>query len=157
MPPGREPARFRKLDIDMLKASFFLVGLAMVAFWFVMRKKAQATSHWPSTPGRVITSDVYVYRDADMNQNETVRVAYDYAVAGATLRGTRISLTGSGSGSTKVKLARYRPGAAVNVFYDPHNPSSAVLECKLPGNMVVLPIMGTFFFGAGVFMALANL
>ena len=157
MPSGREPARFRRLDIAMLKAAFFVVGLAMLAFWFVMRKKAQATGHWPSTPGRVVTSDVYVYRDTDMNDNETVRVAYDYTLAGTTLRGTRISLTGSGSGSTKVKLARYRPGAAVNVFYDPHNPASAVLECKLPGNMVVLPIMGTFFFVMGVFMAWAHL
>lgn len=153
---GRAPVHY-KLDITMLKAAFFLVGLAMLVFWFVMRKKAQATSHWPSTPGRVITSDVYVYRDSDMNISETVVVAYDYAIAGATLRGTRISLTGSGSGSTKVKLARYRPGAAVNVFYDPHNPSSAVLECKLPGNMIVLPIVGTFFFAAGIFMAMSNL
>ncbi len=141
----------------MLKAAFFVVGLAMVAFWFFMRKKAQATSRWPSTPGCVVTADVYVYRDKDMNQSETVRVTYDYSVAGAALRGTRISLTGSGSGSTKVKLARYRPGAAVNVFYDPHNPSSAVLECKLPGNMVVLPIVGTFFFATGVFMAWAHI
>src|SRR5579863_9857920 len=103
MPRGREPARFRKLEITMLKAAFFLVGLVMLAIWFVMRKKAQATSRWPSTPGRVITSDVFVYRDTEMNVSETVRVAYDYAVAGATLRGNRISLTGSGSGSTKVK------------------------------------------------------
>lgn len=141
----------------MLRAAFFVVGLGMVAIWFVMRKKAQATSSWPSTPGRVIASDVFVYRVQDQTEKETVRVTYDYSVAGTALRGNRISLVGSGSGSTKAKLARYQPGAAVNVYYDPQNPSSAVLECKLPGNVLVLPIVGTFFVLTGIYMVWANL
>jgi hypothetical protein len=130
---------------------FILVGLALFAGWYFLRKKAKATGQWPSTRGRVVASDINRYRDTDGEYQEVVRVTYDYAVAGTTLRGNRISTSGSGSGTAKAKLARYRPGTEVDVFYDPGNPAVAVLERKLPGNVLVLPIVGTVFLivGAG--------
>jgi hypothetical protein len=99
----------------------------------------------------VIASDINRYRDGDGEYQEDVRVSYDYVVGGAALRGNRISMSGSGSGTAKAKLARYRPGAEVDVFYDPGNPAAAVLERKLPGNVLILPIVGTAFLivGAG--------
>ena len=121
----------------------------MFAGWFFLRKKAKAAGQWPSTRGRVVASDIHRYRDTDGDSREDVRVAYDYAVAGATLRGDRISMSGSGSGTAKAKLARYQPGTEVDVFYDPHNPASAVLERKLPGNVLVLLIVGTVFLILG--------
>jgi hypothetical protein len=128
---------------------FILVGLALFAGWYLLRKKAKATSQWPSTRGRVVASDINRYRDTDGEYQEDVRVTYNYAVAGTTLRGNRISTSGSGSGTAKAKLARYKPGTEVDVFYDPLNPVAAVLERKLPGNVLVLPIVGTVFLIVG--------
>ena len=64
-----------------------------------------------------------------------------------------MSFSGSGSGSSKAKLARYPAGAEVDVFYDPQSPTSAVLECKLPGSVMVLPIVGSFFVVIGAVAA----
>jgi hypothetical protein len=129
---------------------FILVGLALFAGWYFLRRNAQTTGQWPSTRGRVIASDINRYRDTDGEYQEDVRVTYDYAVAGKTLRGNRISTSGSGSGTAKAKLARYQPGAEVDVFYDPRNPVAAVLERKLPGNVLVLPIVGVVFLIVGI-------
>jgi hypothetical protein len=136
----------------MLGPIFILVGAAMFAIWLFLRKKAMATGQWPSTRGRVVASDVYLHRGTEGPGTEEVRVTYDYAVAGATLHGHRISMGGSGSGSIKAQFARYQPGAEVDVFYDPNKPASAVLERKLPGKLLVLPIVGTFFLVAGAWI-----
>src|ERR1017187_420815 len=143
---------FPKLEITMLGPIFILVGAAMFAIWLFLRKKAMATGQWPSTRGRVVASDVYLHRGTEGPGTEEVRVTYDYAVAGATLHGHRISMGGSGSGSIKAQFARYQPGAEVDVFYDPNKPASAVLERKLPGKLLVLPIVGTFFLVAGAWI-----
>ena len=153
MASGRELERFPKLETTMLATALILAGAAMFAVWFFLRKKAQATSRWPSTPGRVIASDVYVHNCGENGTVDEVRVTYDYAVAGVTLRGNRISIGGQGSGSTKARLARYHPGAVVNVFYDPHKPASAVLESKLPGKFIMFPIMGVFLVILGAWLA----
>ena len=130
-----------------------LGGAAMAAIWLYLRKKAKATGQWPSTRGRVVASDIYRRADTESaTGGDDVRVAYDYAVGGATLHGNRISLSGSGSGTTKAIFARYQPGTEVDVFYDPNKPASAVLERKLPGNVLVLLIVGTCFFIAGVWI-----
>jgi hypothetical protein len=154
MRSGREPARFLKLEITMLGSGFILVGAAMFAIWLFLRKKAKATGQWPSTRGRVVASDVYLNRSTEGPGMEEVRVTYDYAVAGATLRGNRISMGGSGSGGIKAQFARYQAGAEVDVFYDPNKPASAVLERNLPGKLIVLPIVGTAFLIAGALFIL---
>ena len=138
----------------MLGSGFILVGAAMFAIWLFLRKKAKATGQWPSTRGRVVASDVYLNRSTEGPGMEEVRVTYDYAVAGATLRGNRISMGGSGSGGIKAQFARYQAGAEVDVFYDPNKPASAVLERNLPGKLIVLPIVGTAFLIAGALFIL---
>ena len=134
----------------MFGTIFILVGLVLLAGWLFLRWKAKATGQWLSTCGRVIASDINRYRDTDGEYQEDIRVTYDYSVAGKTLRGNRISASGSGSGTAKAKLARYQPGTEVNVFYDPRNPVAAVLEQKLPGNVLVLPILGIVFLIVGI-------
>jgi len=132
----------------MLGPIFVIVGLGMFVIWLLLRKKANAANAWPSTPGKIVASQIQRSRDTDGEYAEVLVVAYDYNVGGA-LRGTRVSFSGSGSGSSKQKLARYPAGKEVEVFYDPKNPSSAVLERKLPGSVLVLPIVGTFFVVMG--------
>ena len=142
----------------MFGPMFIVLGVGMFAIWYFLRNKAKATGQWPSTRGRVVAADVYRRPDTENGSGtEDVRVAYDYEVAGATLRGNRISVGGSGSGTTKAKLARYQPGTEVDVFYNPQKPASAVLERKLPGNLILFPIVGTVFFIVGVAITLSGI
>ena len=134
----------------MLTIAFTLAGAAMLGYWFFLRNKVKATSNWPATRGRITSSKLESRKDVDGDVSEILYVTYDYAVAGDTLRGDRISFSGSGSGRSKQKLARYPTGAEVDVFYDPQKPASAVLERKLPGNVVMLPIAGACFIVVGI-------
>jgi len=134
----------------MLGTVFLLVGTLLIAIWFYLRKKAASTAQWPSAKGRMVAADIVRTRDSDDVEQQEFRVAYDFSVSGVTWRGARVSLTGSGAGSAKAKLARYPAGAEVDVFYNPKDPASAVLERKLPGNVWVLLIVGSVFLIFGV-------
>ena len=60
-------------------------------------------------------------------------VQYSYQVGGQAYQGMKIAPGPEvgGTGARKV-VARYPAGAQVMVFYDPQNPSDAVLEKKAP-------------------------
>ncbi len=121
----------------MLIAGLVLFALgvvfAAVGFWF--RRKLQRVKTWPSADGNVIESKVVrkVSTDDEGNQSEgyDLAVAYQYAVGERTYTGERIALAETTYGSRQAaeeRLARYRPGGAVRVKYDPANPASALLE-----------------------------
>jgi hypothetical protein len=60
-------------------------------------------------------------------------VEYEFAVAGTTYRGARISIgDDSGGANTEATLARYPVGATVTVYYDPADPTDCVLERDIP-------------------------
>jgi hypothetical protein len=139
----------------MFGAIFVAVGILMLGIWLVLRKKSSAAAQWPKTRGRILSSAIQRDRDSDGEYQDVLRLTYEYAVAGGMLRGDRVSISGSGSGSSKAKLARYPAGEEVDVFYDPKKPTSAVLECKLPGSVIVLPIVGAFFVVIGAVAAVA--
>jgi hypothetical protein len=56
-------------------------------------------------------------------------LTYEYTVGGHRYTGGRLDYAGGGGGRDAGRvLARYRPGAAVTVRYDPRRPERAVLE-----------------------------
>ena len=63
-------------------------------------------------------------------------IAYEFAVAGKTFRGSRIDL-GVDFRNVDVaqRLRRYPPGAVVTVFYDPRDPAQCILERDDPKNL----------------------
>jgi Protein of unknown function (DUF3592) len=89
---------------------------------------------WPSTEGRVIASRVEARRSrpgGDLSNQPFVQ--YEYVVGGRTYRGARVDVGERTPGSElEAVLARYPVGAAVTVFYDPADPSKALLERTLP-------------------------
>jgi len=124
---------------------FVAIGLGLVAIWFVMRKKAQASQAWPSAQGTVISSELSRIRDTDGQWTERPRVVYEYVVAGASLRGNRVSFGGSSNVGARKCVERYPAGKPVEVFYDPAAPASSVLERKTGGGAFVLPLVGGIF------------
>ncbi|MDD5544005.1 MAG: DUF3592 domain-containing protein [Acidobacteriia bacterium] len=132
---------------------FILVGLLLCAGWYFLKKKSQAAMQWPSAQGRVIASDVNRYRGSDGEWAEEARVVYEYVVGGNSLRGNRITFGNAASGNraaARKTAERYPAGAAVSVFYDPQKPGSAVLERKMSGALVLLPIVGGVFAVIGI-------
>ncbi len=131
-------------------AIFVLVGLLLCVVWFMLRKKAQASLQWPSSRGRVISSDLNRRQDSDGNQTEEAHIVYEYLVGGATFQGKRIAFGGSGAGGARKSVERYPAGATVDVYYDPAKPSSAVLERSAGGSTFVLLLVGGVFAIVGI-------
>jgi len=82
--------------------------------------------------GTVLTSSI-VWRDSGSDGGSTAypSVHYSYQVNGQVFQSDKIApgMEVGGTGAKKV-VARYPAGAQVMVFYDPQNPSEAVLERK---------------------------
>jgi hypothetical protein len=118
------------------------LGLILVAAAY-KTLQVRAISDWPSTPGKVVTSnselrEVKVLDDSRENGHRFeprnfANIAYEYSVSGQALSNNRVSI-GEDRGNFQVAetIARYPVGAVVTVYYDPLHPREAVLERDLP-------------------------
>ena len=73
------------------------------------------------TSGTVISSTVQVPAQVPL-------VIYSYSVGGTVFRGQRVRAADEPSDTAAATVARYPAGAPVVVYYDPTNPSDALLE-----------------------------
>ncbi len=95
-----------------------------------MSGEASASEQWPSAPGTVLTSEI-VKQTARSTHYYEVHATYEYVVSGATHRGNQIGFYKAGNfdeaADARAFVARYQPGAHVDVYYDPAAPERAVL------------------------------
>lgn len=133
-------------------AALGIAGLCVYAFVDILRKE-KLSGRWPSAPGTVTVSQVAEHISRDKNDNEEIRfvpqVTCTYQVGGreyrcATRKWGWSELYVDSEGPEKI-LAKYPKGAAVPVFYNPTDPSQAVLE---PANRrgTFAPIAGALGF-----------
>ena len=122
------------------------------------RRKAAASQSWPTAPGVVVSAAVH----ESVNQNEDgpdtysyqPKIVYTYQVGGASYQSDRYSF-GAGSanrGSVEQVIARYTPGMAVSVRYNPEKPTEAVLQSEAGGANIFL-IAGIVLTVIGVLIA----
>ncbi|NUO64728.1 MAG: DUF3592 domain-containing protein [Gemmatimonadaceae bacterium] len=114
-----------------------LSAAGLTALWggFELRDRARRMTAWPSVRGRVTGSSLVADRIPmeDGSRAYHPQVSYEYVVAGREYRGERRSLinvggSGLARGVAQRVLARYPLGSEVVVFYDPQDPSAAILE-----------------------------
>ncbi len=95
-----------------------------------MTGEARASESWPSTPGTVLSSKV-VKQGGRGSHFYEVLATYDYEVAGLVHHGNRIGFYREGNfedaSDANAFVAHYKPGARVDVYYDPGAPDDAVL------------------------------
>ena len=105
-------------------------------------------SYWARADGR-ITSIILAVKHAD--------VSYEYFVRGRHYVGERVSFLRRGSGTEKNYIAdTYEIGENVDVFFDQHDPSNAVLEIRelkdgYFGSDMLLLIVAAFALAAAVY------
>jgi hypothetical protein len=137
--------------------SALIVDGILFGIIFITRRKVAQAGNWPSAMGTVIFSTVEIRRSSEGSSSYPV-VHYTYQVMGQPHRGNKI-MPGpavGGLGAHKI-VERYPAGAQVMVYYDPNNPSDAVLERGMPGHIkwlwVALILTDLFLFGLSVFLA----
>lgn len=145
--------------IGSILFSILLVDGILLGIILVTRRKVAQAASWQSTMGTVTFSTVERRSSGDSTANYPV-VHYTYQVMGQTLQGSKV-MPGpevGGTGAHKV-VERYPAGAQVMVYYDPNNPSDAVLERSMPGFIkwlwVALIVTDLFLCGMAVVMAFA--
>ena len=123
-----------------------LLNAIFLGVIYFMRRKMATVSTWPSTMGNVLMSTIEQRRSSDNSRyTDYPAVQYSYQVNGQMYQGLKIAPGPEvgGTGARKV-VARYPAGAQVMVFYDPQNPSDAVLEKKAPAQWLMWLLLGIF-------------
>ena len=132
------------LIVGIIGFVFLILNVVFLAIIFFMRRKMAAVSQWPSTMGTVMMSTIE-RRSSDDGYTDYPVVQYSYLVSGQSYQNTKLApgpeVGGTGAGKV---VARYPAGAQVMVFYNPQNPSEAVLETKAPAQWIIWLILVIF-------------
>jgi len=125
------------LTVGIIGFVLLILNAVFLGVIFFMRRKMAAVSQWPSTMGTVMMSRTET-RSSGEGYTDYPVVQYSYQVRGQAYQGLKLAPGPEvgGSGARKV-VAKYPPGAQVMVFYNPENPSDAVLERNAPAQWLM--------------------
>ena len=162
------------LHVVLFFVLFFGAFFAIVVT--VKLRQVRAASRWPSVPGKILSARASAkkvtthHATEEENEDRTeqrnfARITYKYVVGGKEYISSRLSI-GEDLGNDDVagKLQRYPKGRAVEVFYDPAKPGTAVLERGLPQGCAKAGLIGLAlvagiiaFFGYGLDYAVTRI
>ena len=133
------------LTVGIIVFVLLILNVIFLGIIFFMRRRMAAVRQWPSTMGTVNTSYLERRSSSDSGYTNYPVVQYSYQVGGQPYQGMKIApgpdVGGTGAGKV---VARYPAGAQVMVFYNPQNPSDAVLETKAPAQWIMWLILIVF-------------
>ena len=140
----------------LMSLVFIAIGLGLLRYARSVSVKAQQSLSWPSTEGVISHSAMLLQMQQTSNSTNAATykadVAYRYKVQGRDYSSGRITLVdfSSSAGRAQGIVNRYPDGAPVTVYYNPVDPSDAVLERGGTSGIVILYISGGAFAAAGV-------
>lgn len=127
----------------------FVGGLILILSYSRSKKKAGLSQQWPFIPGMITVSEVKQSASTDEDGYTTYsyfpHVEYSYTVNGQIFSGKQIAFGATrgynSSQNAQAQLGKYPLNASIWVFYNPQNPSEAVLErAESSGNKTSLII-----------------
>ena len=119
--------------------------------------KAQKSRSWPTASGTVQDSGMESHQsrdeDGDIKTTYGATIQYKYTVDGQEFVGDRRTFSNVRTSSvrnTEKILERYPLGSSVDVFYDPDDPSSSVLETGVGAATYILLLVPIGFLVLGI-------
>jgi Protein of unknown function (DUF3592) len=143
--------------VGLVSLCMFIVGLVVSGWGLFELKQARESSGWPSTPGTITRSAIHQVANNKENQPETTyypHIQYRYAVFGKGYTADRIAFgspSGGDQGQAQKIVDRYFTGKTVTVYYDPDDPSVAVLNAGDRLQAHVMIAAGVMFAAGGIF------
>ncbi len=134
--------------------SLVVVDAIFLGIILFTRRKVTKASTWPSTLGTVTESRIQMRSNSEGGRTSYPLVRYTYQVMERSYQSQKVvpGMDVGGSGAQKV-VARYPVGAQVMVYYNPEDPSEALLERGMPGHIkwlwIILAILNVFLCGLG--------
>jgi len=133
------------LTVGIIGFVLLILNMVFLTIIFFMRRKMAAVSQWPSTMGTVMMSTLERRSSSEGGYTNYPVVQYSYQVDGQPYQSYKLApgpeVGGTGAGKV---VARYPAGAQVMVFYNPQNPSDAVLERKAPAQWLMWLLLVIF-------------
>jgi hypothetical protein len=145
------------MESSKLVPLFFLFGggLLLLVLAFLQRSKAKKAQSWPNVPGNVLSSEMTMSTredsDGDVSTVYYPNVVYTYSVDGNTYTSDAIGVGKASTTQAKAAqiLAGYPVGTAVTVYYNPSDPTQAVLNPK-GSNFIAFLLLGIVLIVIGV-------
>ncbi len=136
-----------------------IAGVSLVAIAINAIVPAWRSKRWLPTRGKIMTSRAVASAGpVQWGRGTTLLwdpgIVYQYTVEGTTYRGTRLNFNGHVPTVIRVQriVDRYPIGQPVTVWYNPVDPSSAVLEPG-PANPLALELcLGLVFIAIGILL-----
>ena len=143
-------------------ALLLFMGLFILSMGFAQKSLAEQAAKWPIAAGRIESSGLQALRSHSAYRRwRTVfksRIVYSYDVAGQRYSADRVTfgatVTASLPGLVSGQARQYVEGSKVDVHYDPANPASAVLECRVRGLWLLWVCSIAFLGGAALLVGL---
>ena len=115
-------------------AIFLVLGLAAFIGMQMAQSHIDRAQEWPSVDGEIVTSEIATVTGRfkyGIRTSVVADIGYVYSVNGQNYQGEHLRLLPmlhmKGEGTPEEIVARYPVGRSVEVYYDPGDPSSAVL------------------------------
>lgn len=129
-----------------------LLGIGMLCWGTTTIVRATQSESWSSTQGTVLFAEVekqtrYRRNSKGVRTTRTVyvpRIRYRYTVDGQEYTGSTIGHDTS-EVRDAIETGQYVPGAPITVYYNPEDPSEAVLAPGLAGSAFAPCLLGVFF------------
>ena len=145
----------------------FIIGGILLIWGGFNYLKAKGSTDWPKTYGTIVSSSLKVRQVRNRGvrgSRMTANIEYQYRAEGENHTGTRVTY-GSGwpfknffqSTQAKQAVSKYKKGHRVPVYYDPANPSRAVLVPGVTLETYLLPGLAvlTLIVGIGSYFGLS--
>lgn len=128
---------------------FLIVGIAISVWGIQAVRRSHASRNWPTTEGTVVSSAIE-RSGRSVVQNHRAEIEYEYSVKGITHSSGAVSCGDYGSAFSshaREIVERYPQGKKVPVYYDPQDPSVAVLEPGSSWGAYIPLLIGVLFCG----------
>jgi hypothetical protein len=145
------------LEALMGAAIFIMIGLGLSYWGWTIVQDARASSQWPATEGTVTSSEVRDTSDAE-SDSYSPKVTYEYQVDEVRYENDTISFGQNAYGSRRKAegiAAGYPAGSHVTVYYEPGDPSNAVLEPGADAGSFIVLAIGALFTLIGLIVPVA--
>ena len=125
---------------------FYAIGAGVIWLGAASWLRANATRKWPAVDGQLEERHLKTTHDRALMYE--VQMRYRYSVNGTTYEGTNIAI-GYGASSTykahKMLHDKLMSGTTVQVRYNPHKPSEALLSCGANASVFMPIVFGVTF------------
>ena len=130
----------KKSNAFILIVVLIVFGLVLGGFGFYRYNMGRQSADWPTANGRITYSHASPHKTKNGNEY-SASVRYTYTVSGKNHTGTRITSSDQYQktlGGAKNILSSYPAGRDVLVYYNPSNPTSALLETGIRSNVYIM-------------------